>query len=716
MKGFLSFNQIKLLILILVPMIIITTYFYIERKEEYESYIKSTEEIMANILLNEKFFIEERLNNSPLILYSDSIDLNQLSLSDQYKIEDILIKFVINRLEFGAIGIYSNQRDEIVFHIGKSEVYEGIDLSHFSSIKGSNKAEYIKLNNNLLYIVPFEDGYIYSFHENIENEPNAQLFLGMLILAVTLAIFAAKLVENRTLKRINSLKKDVEAIKNTDELLPVYDDNFSGIAISVNELKEHLYKQQELLHSILDSLPLGIVYYDQNGQVMYVNKTTNQITGFSKEEIRDFTLSSNILKSTDSVFWETLRSGQSFLGFESHCPTSDNREIPVMTSTKTIYDPSQNIIGTISSFIDVSEQERLRMIEQKAKVMLDHISDGVMMVDNQGVITGFNRGAEIMTGLKASQVIGKKYEDIFIKRRTIFTKLTQTLETKKEYTNYKKETTTDDGRKVYLMITTKLLWDDNGKQIGAMGIYKDITDLEELAQQVQRADKLAVVGELAAGTAHEIRNPLTTIKGFIQLMRSELVDSNKEDYIKLVLNEINHINEIIGEMLLLAKPAFPKKSSVDANQLIRDIATFMNAEALLYNVEINLNMADKLPEVELDDRQIKQVFINIIRNAIQSMKRGGVITISSRFDDKNKSIEVIFKDQGEGIPEDKLTKIYEPFFTTKAEGTGLGIPVSYRIMINHNGDLQIKSTLGVGTEVTLFFPINTDDSLEDRKE
>lgn len=715
MKGYLSFNQIKLLILILVPMIIITTYFYIERKEEYKSYIKGTEEIMANILLNEELFIEERLNNPPLILYSDSFDLKELSLSDQYKIEDILIKFVINRLEFGAIGIYSNQRDEIVFHIGKNEVYEDLDLSHFRSSK-NKETDYINLNNNLIYITSFESGYIYAYHENIENEPNGQLFLGMLILAIILAIFAAKLVENRTLRRINSLKKDVEAIKNTDELLPVYDDNFSGIATSVNELKEHLHKQQELLHSILDSLPLGIIYYDQNGQVMYVNKTTNQITGFSKEEISDFTLSSNILKSTDNVFWETLRSGQSFLGFESHCPTSYGREIPVMTSTKILYDPSQNIIGTISSFIDVSEQERLRRIEQKSKVMLDHISDGVMMVDNHGVINGFNRGAEIMTGLKASQVIGKKYEDIFIKRKTIFTKLTQTLETKIEYTNYKKEATTEDGRKVYLMITTKLLWDDNGMQIGAMGIYKDITDLEELAQQVQRADKLAVVGELAAGTAHEIRNPLTTIKGFIQLLKSDLEDSNKEDYIKLVLNEINHINEIIGEMLLLAKPAFPKKSLVDINHLIRDIAIFMNAEALLYNVEFNLQISEGIPEIELDDRQIKQVFINVIRNAIQSMKKGGVITIFSRFDEKNKVIEVVFLDQGEGIPEDKLAKIYEPFFTTKADGTGLGIPVSYRIMINHGGDLQIKSALGAGTEVTLFFPISTDDSLEDRKE
>lgn|GEM_PF-588349 len=538
-------------------------------------------------------------------------------------------------------------------------------------------------------------------------EDHYLVYLTLLVLAISFALFGAKWVEERHQRKLQLLIKELEHLKENEKFLQVSaDDDFSGIAQSVNELKQHLSSYADQLSLILDSLPLGVIYYDAAGMIKSINERALAITGFSKEEIADFTAKGNILNGSEHVFWETLRSGQSFLGFESYCPTKDGKEIPVMTSTNPLFDKFGTFHGTISSFIDISEQDRLRKIEYKAKVMLDHISDGVIMVDNFGIINGFNRGAEEMTGLKASQVMGKKYDDIFIKRKTIFTKLTQTLSTKEEYINYKKETTTEDGRKINLMITTKLIWDEVGQQIGAMGIYKDITHLEELAQQVQRADKLAIVGELAAGTAHEIRNPLTTINGFIQLIGKDSLDGHTQQYIELILKEIDHINEIIKEMILLAKPAYPSKALSSINSIIKDIEILMIPEAILYNVEIKSNLQSGLPYIELDERQIKQVFINLIKNGLQAMPGGGTFHINSAHDANNRRIEVTFTDEGEGIPQDRLAKIFEPFFTTKEEGTGLGLPVSYRIMKNHNGDLHIKSVFGEGTKVTLFFPIN----------
>lgn len=711
--------QAKFLVLILIPMIFFISYFYIERKNSYENYIRSSEYDMAQILLNEKELINEKLSSPSLVLFKDSDSLEDYTnLQSETDVSNLLIKFASSHLDLGAFGIYSTERSDIVFHIGNNTIYNNLSEDYLRDNSNSiNEANYTRIDNKLIYIAPVEGGFIYTYHENIQNKPNDLLFIGMIIIAVVLAALSAKWVENRTQKRIGVLIKELDSVKNSGGRLPDHNDNFSEIAKSVNDLKEHLVNEQNLLHEILDGLPLGIVYYDKNGTVSYVNKTTIDISGYTLEEIQNFTKSTKILNNTNTVFWETLRSGKAFLGFESFCPTKDGFEIPVMTSTKAIYDMNGNRTGTISSFIDISEQERLRMIEHRAKVMLDHIHDGVMMVDNCGIITGFNSGAEKMTGLKATEVIGRKYDDIFIKRKTIFTKLTQTLETKIEYTDYKKETTTDDGRKVYLMITTKILWDETGKQIGAMGIYKDITNLEELAQQIQRADKLAVVGELAAGTAHEIRNPLTTIKGFIQLLKLELKDSNNDKYMNLILDEINHINEIIREMLLLAKPANPKKSITSITQIISDILIFMNSEALLYNVEFDTSLMEAdLPDVEIDDRQIKQVFINVIRNAIQAMKNGGIITVASSYNYLKQTIEVSFTDQGEGIPEDELIKIYQPFYTTKSEGTGLGIPVSYRIMKNHGGDFKISSVVGKGTTVTLIFTLKENDSSEEGQE
>lgn len=716
MNGNFNSYQIKFLLIILIPMIILISYLYIDRKEDYEKYIRVTEETMADTLLQEEEFIAERLVSPPLFMFQDSEIIGE-HIGEHGNMENLLVKFVVNRLDFGAMGIYSNSRDEIVFHIGKEEIYQDLRLDSIKNTVPQRKAGfYIRHDNNLMYIVPIDGGFVYSFHENIINKPNGPLFVGMILIAIVLAIFVAIWIEDKTKKRIYHLKQELENVKETGGELPIYDDKFSEISKSVNDLKEHLFKQQELLHTILDSLPLAIIYYDQNGDVVYVNNTTTSLTGYSKEEIGQFTKNPSILDDNQSAFWATLYSGQAFLGFESFCPTKFGKEIPVMTSTNIIYDPSSNVLGTISAFMDFSEEERLKKLEYRAKVMLDNISDGVMMVDNNGSIIGFNRGAEKMTGLEAKQVIGKKYDDIFIKRKTIFTKLTQTLETKVEYMNYKKETTIEDGRRIYLMITTKILWDETGNQIGAMGIYKDITQFEELSQQIQRADKLAVVGELAAGTAHEIRNPLTTIKGFIQLLKAEIKDDSKQQYIDLILEEISHINEIIREMLLLAKPSYPKKSLVSINSIINDMVSFMGSEALLHNIEIKIGEKKEIPDIEIDERQVKQVFINIIRNSIQAMDKSGVITISTEYNKSEKRIEVIFADQGKGIPEEQIAKIYEPFFTTKADGTGLGIPVSYQIMKNHGGDLIIKSELYKGTEVKLYFPLDTDDSSEERKE
>jgi len=184
------------------------------------------------------------------------------------------------------------------------------------------------------------------------------------------------------------------------------------------------------------------------------------------------------------------------------------------------------------------------------------------------------------------------------------------------------------------------------------------------------------------------------------------LDGHTQQYIELILKEIDHINEIIKEMILLAKPAYPSKALSSINSIIKDIEILMIPEAILYNVEIKSNLQSGLPYIELDERQIKQVFINLIKNGLQAMPGGGTFHINSAHDANNRRIEVTFTDEGEGIPQDRLAKIFEPFFTTKEEGTGLGLPVSYRIMKNHNGDLHIKSVFGEGTKVTLFFPIN----------
>jgi len=700
-------------------MIILIAYFYYDRNGAYIDHVEMVEKDMADILVAEEEYTSQQLNVPPLILDENmNDDLQSLDKSNPHGIEKIILEVSEEGLSHGAIGIYSSKQQKVVFHLGRTDVLQLLNLREVQAgmnHKGKTPF-YIELNSKLFYIVPLIEnnivsGYIYSYHVDKQSQTNPIIMVLVLIMAFIIALLGAWWVELKTRVRLEQLKKELQSLQDSGKSLTIQEGHIGEIAQSVNTINENYSNRFKMNKAIMDSIPLGILYYDKSGNVQFVNESAKQITGYSAEEIKKFIVKGNVLGSTQRVFWETLRSGNSFLGFESFCPTKDGKEIPVLTNTEPIYDDSGSLLGIVSSFIDITEQSRLRKVEQRSKTILDSISDGVIAVDNQGIVVSFNHGAEEMTGLKAEQVIGKSYDDFLIKEKPIFTNLTFTLRNGNELFNRKKRIITDNGRAVHLIVSTKLLRNESGKKTGAVGIYKDITPIIELEEQIQRADKMSVIGELAAGTAHEIRNPLTTIQGFIQLLEYDLKGSKHQDYLQIVLKEITHINEIIKEMLLLAKPSAPQMGFVSMNQMIRDTIGFMNAEGLLHNVELRTELEENLPLIELDERQIKQVFMNLIRNSIQAMVKGGEVIIRATLNQDLRIIEVSFTDNGVGISEENLVKIYEPFYTTKDTGTGLGIPISCRIMQSHGGTLNIQSKKGNGTKVTLYFPIERDDSI-----
>jgi PAS domain S-box-containing protein len=464
-----------------------------------------------------------------------------------------------------------------------------------------------------------------------------------------------------------------------------------------------IYADKIWTQMVLDTMPIGVITYDHTGNITYVNRTAQDMTGYTQVEIMMLTNHDEDDLDEEYIFWNMLKAGQTFFGYERFCPTKDGRLIPVMMSSQYIYDEHGENKGTISTFTDMTEQYRLQKAEQHAKVVLDHISEGVITVNNDGIINGFNSGAEQMTGYKTEDVMGKSYDEIFIKGRTMFTKLTLTLNTNKEYKDYKRKIETEYGI-VFMLVSTKILRDGDGRKIGAMAIYKDITKIERLEEQIRQSDKLAVVGELAAGTAHEIRNPLTSIRGFVQLLLNDFPEgAHQRQYIELILSEITRINNIIKEMLLLAKPSDPKLEKVDFSRITNETISLIGAEAVMHGVEIKTFYEEIIPNLFIDPSQIKQVLINIMRNAIQAMPQGGILEVHLK--KVNGSIEIDIVDSGIGIPKDYLERIFDPFFTTKADGTGLGLPVSYRIMQNHDGQMKIYSESNKGTTVKLCFPI-----------
>jgi PAS domain S-box-containing protein len=231
-------------------------------------------------------------------------------------------------------------------------------------------------------------------------------------------------------------------------------------------------------------------------------------------------------------------------------------------------------------------------------------------------------------------------------------------------------------------------------------VIRDITTRKRKEEFLRKTDKLSAVGQLAAGVAHEIRNPLTALKGFTQLLKLKHEDNIA--YCEIMLTELERINFIVNEFMQLSRPQVANFKQHHLKVLIDNIISLLDAQAILNNVQIIIELEENIPSIYCDENQLKQVFINIMKNAIEAMPNGGNLIIQSKV--QNNKILVRFKDQGCGISSEQIPKLGEPFFTTKEKGTGLGLMVSYNIIEVHKGTMFIESELGQGTTINIILP------------
>ncbi|MFC1285504.1 ATP-binding protein [Bacillus paralicheniformis] len=244
--------------------------------------------------------------------------------------------------------------------------------------------------------------------------------------------------------------------------------------------------------------------------------------------------------------------------------------------------------------------------------------------------------------------------------------------------------------------------DSAGNVHQVMLISEDITNQKRSEKMLMKSEMLSAVGQLAAGIAHEIRNPLTSLKGFLQLM----IQSKKyqKDYAEVMMSEFIRLEAIINEFLVLAKTKSTTFDPVQVNSIVEDVCMVLESQAVLNNVRIEKQLSGDLPEILAVSNELKQVFLNILKNAIEAMEDAeGFITIRSYYE--KDSVFITFEDQGKGISKDVLEKLGEPFYTTKEKGTGLGLMVTFKIIENHGGSIHFESEEGKGTTVKLKLPI-----------
>lgn len=232
-------------------------------------------------------------------------------------------------------------------------------------------------------------------------------------------------------------------------------------------------------------------------------------------------------------------------------------------------------------------------------------------------------------------------------------------------------------------------------------IMRDITQRKQTQELLLNSEKLSVAGQLAAGIAHEVRNPLTSIRGFIQLL--EKLSNGKKEYFDIIYTEIDRINLILTELLTLAKPQDTQFETYDLQAMLEQVQILLGTQATLNNITIEILVDNNQPiMISGDENQLKQVFINFIKNSIEAMPHGGVISV--KVNERGGHVAITFIDQGNGIPRDILSRIGQPFFTTKENGTGLGLMISKQIIENHNGTFKIESVEGKGTKIEVILP------------
>ncbi|MFC5647998.1 ATP-binding protein [Paenibacillus solisilvae] len=349
--------------------------------------------------------------------------------------------------------------------------------------------------------------------------------------------------------------------------------------------------------------------------------------------------------------------------------------------------------------------EENRSMKEYLESFINHTTDAIHVVDLEGRITQVNYAFEQLFSYSSEEAIG---QILPLAPEHLHTEEQQTMEQLKSGKPLKARETervTKQGELIAVSVTTSPIRDKHGAIRAIASITRDMTSRNKMEELLRRSEKLTTVGQLAAGVAHEIRNPLTTLRGFLQLQ----LETSKLNtrHIDIMLTELDRINLIVGEFLILAKPQATRFEDKDIRFILGDVISLLDSQAHLCNIVFDPLFCKEDCSISCEENQLKQVFINVLKNAMEAMPQGGQIRIEvTRYGDKEVSVSIM--DEGIGIPDEMISKLGDPFFTDKDTGTGLGIMVSQRIIQSHQGTMEIRSTVNVGTTVTITLPLKRD--------
>ncbi len=363
--------------------------------------------------------------------------------------------------------------------------------------------------------------------------------------------------------------------------------------------------------------------------------------------------------------------------------------------------PLRGVLGEIAASINHMAQV-LRETRSHRDALLTSSPNGIITIDRKGRIVLFNPAISGFTGIGQEQALGSDYRNVGLDPglvRLLAAVLSEgTMVIAREETLLR-----PDGKSLAVAVSTSRLQSDEHEAIGALAILIDLREKRLLEAQVLHASRLAGLGELAAGVAHEIRNPLTAVKGFTQVLEEELAPGDeRREYTAVITKEVERLERIVRSLLAFARPARSKFQKENLPEIMEETLVLVDNGEFRRRIELQKSYEGEV-WAEVDKEQLKQVLLNLLINASQAIEAKGVIKVSIRRQGEWATIAVA--DSGCGIAPENFDKLFDPFFTTKEKGTGLGLAMVHQLVELHQGKVQVKSVVGQGTEFTVILPL-----------
>ena len=517
--------------------------------------------------------------------------------------------------------------------------------------------------------------------------------------------------------------------------------------------QEKLLREKKTIDGIIEGSPIPSFVINNEHKVILWNRACTELTGYSAQDmlgtdnhykpfysdkrpiIADLIVDKNV-EDLDKYYGDKkLKKAEKLLGaYEAtdHFENLGGRSRILYFLAAPIYDEKREIIAAIETLQDVSrEKEMTKSLNEYAETLqnelvenielrrqiedlynylqsiVNSLPDKIYEIDENGIINFVSRGLRKKGGLSSREFKNKHFLEFVASGYEDFVSSKWEEAKKGIYKPYEIEAKDNDGRKHNLLITTSPVMGTNHYIL----VQRDITEFKNLEKQLYDSQKLAALGQLSAGIAHEIRNPLSSIKMSLQILTKRMIpEGNDLKRFKIAEKEVDHLEMLVNTILAFAKPVEPKKAPADLSKVLEQAIALAEKGITDKKIEVQTEFAD-IPPVAVDAAMMADAFLNVIRNAVEASKEYGKIKVSLRYAyETRQSVVVEIKDDGDGIDAEDMPHIFNPFFTRKNYGTGLGLSLVKKIIDIHQGMIDIFSKKNEGTKVLIVLPLGTESA------